>query len=114
MDKQLNVSDYLFVKTEYRMEKIELKSILFVQGMKDYLQIHTTEKKIMTLQTFRNILKVLPANEFIRVHQSYLVSVSKIESIERNRIKIGNESIPISDSYKERFFDLLKLKKVII
>jgi two-component system, LytTR family, response regulator len=111
---QQATTDYIFVKTEYRMEKVELNSILFVQGMKDYLQIHTTDKKIMTLQTFKNLQGILPSTEFIWVHQSYLVSVSKIESIERNRIKIGNELIPISDGFKEAFYALLRLKNVLL
>lgn len=114
IDNQQATSDYLFVKTEYRMEKIELKSILFVQGMKDYLQIHTTDKKIMTLQTFKNLQGILPSTEFVRVHQSYLVSVSKIESIERNRIRIGSELIPISDGFKEPFYALLRQKNVLL
>lgn len=112
--KQEITKDYIFVKTEYRIEKIDFKNILYIQGMKDYLQIHTFDKNVMTLQTFKSILEVLPANDFIRVHHSYLVAVSKIESIERNRIKIGNALIPISDGYKDRFFELLKIKRVLI
>jgi two-component system, LytTR family, response regulator len=109
-----NSTDYIFVKTESRIEKIEIKDILYIQGMKDYLQIHTTDRKIMTLQTFRNILEILPPTDFIRVHNSYIVSISKIETIERNRIRIGKELIPISDSYKETFYGALKEKKILI
>jgi two-component system, LytTR family, response regulator len=101
---------YIFVKTEYRIEKIDLKNILFIQGMKDYLQIHLFDKRVMTLQSFKNILQILPEKDFARVHNSYIVSISKIENIERNRIKIGDNRIPISDSYKEVFFDLLREK----
>ncbi len=106
--------EYFFVKTEYRIEKIELKKVLYIQGMKDYLQIHTLEKKIMTLQTFKNLLEILPKTDFQRVHNSYIVSVSKIESIERNRIRIGNNLIPISNSYKSGFYDFLKQMKILI
>ena len=106
--------DYVFVKTEYRIEKIELKRILYIQGMKDYLQICTADKKVMTLQTFKNLAQILPKNEFVRVHNSYIVSISKIESIERNRIKIGDDLIPISDSYKGGFYELLNEKKFLI
>jgi two-component system, LytTR family, response regulator len=102
--------DYIFVKTEYRIEKIDLKNILFIQGMKDYLQIHLFDKRVMTLQSFKNIMQILPEKDFARVHNSYIVSVSKIEHIERNRIKIGDTRIPISDSYKEVFFNLLREK----
>ena len=106
--------DYIFVKTEYRIEKIELKDILYIQGMKDYLQIHTNDKKIMTLQTFKKLIEILPKTDFIRVHNSYIVSVSRIESIEKNRIKIGDDLIPISDGYKDKFYELLKERKTLI
>lgn len=107
-------NDYIFVKTEYRIEKVEINDILYIQGMKDYLQIHTTDRKIMTLQTFKNLLEILPQINFQRVHNSYVVSISKIDNIERNRIRIGKEFIPISDSYKDKFFGILKEKKILI
>jgi len=106
--------EYIFVKTEYRIEKVDLKNILYIKGMKDYLQICTISKKIMTLQSFRNFILSLPEKEFIRVHNSYIVSISKINSIEKNRIKIAGELIPISNSYKDNFFNLLKEKKYLI
>lgn len=109
-----NTIDYIFVKTEYRIEKIVLKDILYIQGMKDYLQIHTTDKKIMTLQTFRNLVEILPDSDFQRVHNSFIVSISKIEHIEKNRLRIGKDLIPISDSYKERFFGILRERKLLI
>jgi len=107
-------TEYIFVKTEYRIEKIELKNILFIQGMKDYLQICMVDKKIMTLQSFKKMMQVLPENEFVRVHNSFIVSLSKIENIERNRIKIEENSIPISESYKDNFYNLLKNRKYLI
>ncbi|MDF1547676.1 MAG: LytTR family DNA-binding domain-containing protein [Bacteroidales bacterium] len=109
-----NSNDYIFIKTEYRIEKIEIKDILYIQGMKDYLQIHTTERKIMTLQTFKNILEILPQIDFQRIHNSYIVSISKIENIERNRIRIGKDLIPISDSYKDKFYGILKERKILL
>ena len=109
-----NSNDYIFVKTEYRIEKIEMKDILYIQGMKDYLQIHTIDRRIMTLQTFRNLLEILPQIDFQRVHNSYIVSISKIESIERNRIRIGKDLIPISDSYKDTFYGILKERNILI
>ena len=85
-----------------------LDEVLYVEGMKDYLRIHTTTKKIMTLQNFNGILKYLPENNFKRVHNSFIVALSKIESIERNRIKIGQALIPISDKYKDEFYNSIK------
>ena len=102
------VRNYLFVKTEYRLEKVDFKNILFIEGMRDYRRIHTPGKKIMTLQTFIELEKQLPNNIFCRVHKSYIVSIEKVESIERDRIKINNQIIPVSETYKEHFYEMVK------
>lgn len=109
-----NTNKYIFLKTEYRIEKVELIHILYIQGMKDYLKVVTSDKKIMTLLSFKNIMYLLPDSEFIRVHNSYIVALSKIENIERNRIRISNQLIPISDTYKDHFYDLLRDRKYLI
>lgn len=106
--------DILFVKTEYRIEKINVDDILFIQGMKDYQMIVTRDEKIMTLQSFREIENVLPTPTFVRIHKSYIVALNKIESIERNRIKIANELLPISDTYKDVFYKTLRQVKNLI
>ncbi len=103
--------DYIFVKTEYRLEKIKVSEILFIEGMNEYLKIVTEDKKIMTLQNFKSMEEMLPKNNFLRVHKSYIVAIDKIESIERNRIKIQKIIIPISDSYKENFFNKIGMTK---
>lgn len=100
--------DYFFVKTEYRMQRIDFNDILFVEGMKEYLRIHTKTEKIMILESFKNLEESLPSNNFIRVHKSYIVALDKIVSIEKNRITIGSSIIPISETYKEAFFMMLK------
>ena len=99
-----NNRDYIFVKTEYRLEKIHTVDILYIEGMRDYRYIITTGKKVMTLQTFGELAHMLSPSLFVRVHQSYLVSIGKIDSIERNRIRIGAKYIPISDSRKKDFY----------
>lgn len=99
---------FLFVKTEYRLEKIEFKDILFIEGMRDYRRIHLSDKRIMTLQTFKDLEQQLPINSFCKVHKSYLVSIEKIESIERDRIKIQNEIIPVSETFREKFYKMIK------
>ena len=96
--------DYIFVKTENRLEKIMLQDIIFIEGMRDYRRIHTTEKRIMTLQNFKELEEMIPSDLVCRVHKSYMVSLHKIDSIERSRIHIGKEIIPISDTYKTGFF----------
>jgi two-component system LytT family response regulator len=101
-------NEYIFIKSENRIEKLVLDEILYIEGMKDYLRIHTTSKKIMTLQSFKGILQHLPEKNFRRVHNSFVVSINKIDNIERNRIKIGEALIPISDKYKDSFFSSIK------
>ncbi|MFZ4726344.1 MAG: LytR/AlgR family response regulator transcription factor [Paludibacter sp.] len=102
--------DFIFVKTEYRLEKIMLNEIVYIEGMRDYRRIHTTNKKVMTLQNFNEFEKIIPANIVCRVHKSYMVAINKIVSIERNRIKIADELIPISETYKEVFFQIIHRK----
>jgi len=99
--------DFIFVKTEYRLEKIMLNEIVFIEGMRDYRRIHTTNKKVMTLQNFSEFEKLIPLNIVCRVHKLYMVAINKIISIERNRIKIADKLIPISETYKEVFFKII-------
>ncbi len=105
-----NTLDFIFVKTENRLEKIELNDIIFIEGMRDYRRIHTSTKKIMTLQNFKELEQIIPSHIISRVHKSYMVSLNKIDSIERHRIYIKNEIIPISESYKTTFFKLINHK----
>ncbi len=99
--------EFIFVKTENRLEKVMLNEIIYIEGMRDYRRIHTISKKIMTLQNFSEFEKVIPAGVVCRVHKSYMVALARIESIERGRIKIGDQLIPISDTYKDEFFLLI-------
>lgn len=102
--------DYFFVKTEFRMQRVDFDDILFIEGMNEYLRINTVKERIMTLQNFKNIEENLPDDNFVRVHKSYLVAINKIHSIEKNRIKIGDKIIPISNTYKEAFYMILNKK----
>ncbi|MFN8207866.1 MAG: LytTR family DNA-binding domain-containing protein [Bacteroidales bacterium] len=94
--------DYMFVKTEYRMERIDFSDILYIEGQGAYLRIITQGVKIMTLMSFQAMETLLPPDRFMRVHKSYLVALDKIESIERNIIRIGEERIPVGNSYREK------------
>jgi len=98
----------VFVKTEYRLERIDLDDILYVEGMKDYLRIICTNKKIMTLQSFSKIEDSLPANKFCRVHKSFIVAINKIKTVERGVIVIADRRIPVSYTYKENFFSKIR------
>ena len=99
--------DFIFVKTEYRLEKIMLNEIMYIEGMRDYRRIHTVNKRVMTLQNFSEFEKLIPSSIVCRVHKSYMVAINKIVSIERNRIKIADQLIPISETYKEVFYQIV-------
>ena len=99
--------NYIFIKSGYTMERVIIDDILYIEGMQEYLQIVTGKNKLMTLQTFSNMESLLPINNFLRVHKSFIVAIDKIDKIERNIIKIKDKSIPIGLSYKERFDKLL-------
>ena len=99
---------FIFIKTEYRLEKINLNEVLYIEGMRDYRCIHLNNKKIMTLQTFNEFEQELPSTQFCRVHKSFIVALDKIENIERDRIRIRTELIPISDTFKESFYKLIR------
>lgn len=101
-------SEYIFLKVGHRIQKLAMRDILFIEGMKDYLKIHTTHEKIMTLLNFAKLEELLPAQNFARVHRSFVVAIDKIDHIERNRITIANQIIPISDTYNESFYKKLK------
>jgi DNA-binding LytR/AlgR family response regulator len=103
-----NEQDYLFLKVGHRIQKVATGDILFVEGMKDYLRIHTREEKIMTLLSFAKLEALLPATDFARVHRSFLVAIDKIDHIEKNRIRIADQIIPISETYADAFYTQLK------
>lgn len=100
--------NYIFIKAGNRLEKVRMQDILYIEGMKDYLGIQTSSGKIMTLMSFTSMEELLPAGQFARVHRSFIVSIEKIDHIERNRIKINDKSIPVSDSYRDGFYGKLK------
>jgi len=103
----ISQKEYMFVKTEYRMERVNFSDILYIEGKGAYLRIIARKSKIMTLQSFQHMENQLPADNFMRIHKSFIVALDKIESIERNRIRIGSELIPIGLSYRERFINMI-------
>lgn len=115
LPKKQTVSNkpFIFVKSENRLEKVNLRDIIFIEGMRDYRRIHTANKRIMTLQTFTEFEKQIPPNIICRVHKSYMIAIDKIDSIEKDTIKIGEKYFPISETYKEKFYNLINLKKIV-
>jgi DNA-binding LytR/AlgR family response regulator len=106
------LSDFIFVKTEHKIQKVYLNDILFIEGLKDYISIFTPAERIITLQNMKKMEDALPPKYFIRVHKSYIVSINKIDSIERSRIFIGDKIIPVGDTYRDEFFKIIDGKNV--
>ncbi len=99
----------VFFKTEYRLEGVDSSEILYVEGLGDYRKIVTDNKTILTLQNFKEIIGLLPQDKFRRVHKSFVVSLSRIDKIERKRIYIKDRIVPVSDSYYRDFLNGLNL-----
>jgi len=101
----------IFVKTEFRLERVRLRDLLYISGEGDYRCLHTVQKRLLTLETFAELERRLPPDLVCRVHKSYMVAIDKIESVERDRITIGSALIPISDSYRDRFYALIDWRR---
>ncbi|HMH32710.1 MAG TPA: LytTR family DNA-binding domain-containing protein [Puia sp.] len=101
---------YLFVKSDYQMVKINLKDILYIEGLDDYIKIYLPHKSVLTLMTLKTIMQKLPSNEFVRVHRSYIAPISKIDHVSKSKIKIGEKEIPIGVSYSDSFFSAMENK----
>jgi len=97
----------IFVKSDYKLVKINVEDILFVEGLKDYIKIFTRQKLILTLMSMTAIEIKLPSDEFFRIHRSYIISLSKIDFISRHRVVIGDKFIPISLPYREKFYTII-------
>lgn len=97
----------LFVKVENRLEKVVLREIVFIEGMRDYRKIHAAGRRLLTPQTFAEFERQIPPHIICRVHKSYMVSLDKIDSVEKGRIRIKERAIPISETYREQFFSLI-------
>jgi DNA-binding LytR/AlgR family response regulator len=106
--KAVPKADHIFIKSEYKLIRVNLADILYIESLRDYIAVHTADRqKIMSLDSLRNMESILPADEFVRVHKSYIIAVKKISFVEKNRIIISNEYIPIGDSYSESFFRII-------
>lgn len=111
-----NEVERIFVKTEYKLVQIELNRILYIEGLKDYVKIYLEDEThpVLSLISMKMVEDMLPSSRFVRVHRSYIVQPEKIKVIERNRIVFGKEYIPISDNYKQKFFDFLAQHSILL
>lgn len=100
-----NKSEFVFVKDGTKLIKVLLNDILYVEGLKDYVTIHTKQQKIVSLQRLKTLEEQLPAQQFIRIHNSYIIALNAISAIHKGEVQIGDVRLPISDSYKKAFKD---------
>jgi DNA-binding LytR/AlgR family response regulator len=100
--------DYIFIRSNSKFFRVNFSEILYVEGMRDYLRIHTPDYSLVTHQTMNDLEKTLPARQFIRVHKSYIVAIGQIRSIYGNSIELGKATIPIGVSYKEAVMGLIR------
>lgn len=106
--------DTLFVKSEYKLVKIELKKVTYIEGLKDYAKIFLEgqNRPVMTLMSLKSLEEQLPSGDFMRIHRSFIIRLDKVDMIERNQVVIGATSITIADQYKEAFQGFLSKKSV--
>lgn len=104
-----STTNYLFIRADYSLVKINLEDILFIEGLDDYIKVHIHQQKtIVARSTMKAILDKLPAKEFFRVHRSYIIPLKRIEQVRNKIIKIGETEIPIGNSYEQEFLQLIK------
>ncbi|MCU0467296.1 MAG: LytTR family DNA-binding domain-containing protein [Arcicella sp.] len=101
------VQPFIFVKDGTKLVKVKLNDIMYIEGLKDYVSIFTPQQKIVSLQTLKSLESQLPDNQFVRIHNSYIVSLEWIEAIQREKVQIGKVFLPISDTYRKAFKDFI-------
>lgn len=104
--------EYLMIRVEYSTVRINLEDILFVEGLKDYVKITTTQKNYVTKSSMKNVEEKLPQEQFIRAHKSFIVNLSKVEAFENNHILMGGHKIPLGSNNKEQFLEFLEKNRL--
>jgi two-component system response regulator LytT len=102
-------NEFLFLKSDHKIKRINFNDILYIEGLKDYVKVYIQNslKPVLSLTSLKLLESKLPENKFMRVHRSFIVNLEKIDTIERSRIVFGKEYIPVSDQYKDKFQEYL-------
>ena len=106
-EKQSKESQFYFIKDGSQFHKIALDDICYIEGMKDYVKIHTLDNSYIQHQTMKNMEEILPPNKFMRVHRSYIINFTKIKSYYASELVIDEKKIPVGQVYKTAVTDLL-------
>lgn len=108
---EYSLPGYFFVKSDGKQIKIRFDDILYIEGLKEYVSIYTTDKqRVVTLQSIKNLEAFLPKNTFLRIHKSYIISLAHIEALVGNQVEIHNKLLPIGATYKEEVMKSLQLE----
>lgn len=99
--------EMIFIKTEFKYQKVALSDILYLESIRDYVAVYTTTGKILTLESMRSLEQRLPAHQFVRIHKSYLIALAKIDYVERAKVVLGDRVLPISETYRVPFFKII-------
>ena len=113
-NKEVEIPDYIFVKSEYKQIKIFLNDIIYIESMKDYAKIFLTSQSspIVTLLSLKKLNEELPKENFMRVHRSFIVSLEKIEIVEKNQIIFGKQRITVAEPYQEQFENFINARSI--
>ncbi len=113
-NKEVEIPDYIFVKSEYKQIKIFLNDIIYIESMKDYAKIFLTSQSspIVTLLSLKKLNEELPKENFMRVHRSFIVSLKKIEIVEKNQIVFGKQRITVAEPYREQFENFINARSI--
>lgn len=110
ISKEDSKNDILFIKTDLKLTRVKLKDILYIEALKDYVNIFTTDAKHVVRSTMKGIQDKLPADRFIRIHRSFIVSVDKVSSIDHSKVILeNNDTVPLGGLYKEEFLEKLNM-----
>lgn len=104
-DEVFSNNEFLFLKSDYKIKRINFQNILYIEGLKEYVKVYTqhSDKPVLSLSSLKILEIKLPSDKFMRVHRSFIVNLEKIDTIDRSRIVFGKKYIPIGDQYKENF-----------
>jgi len=100
--------DFIFVKTEHRLEKVALADLILIEGQRDYRRLHLSGRRIMTLETFAALERRIAPDVVCRIHKSYMVALDKIDAVEAGRVHVHGLTLPVSETYRDRFLALLR------
>ena len=106
------IASYIFVKDGTKLVKVRWEDILYVEGLRDYVTIHTKQHKVISLQRMKVLEEQLPANKFIRIHNSFIIAVDAIDSVHKDKVQIREAHLPIGDTYKKSFRDFIEGKQM--